>query len=123
MTLTEAAYLLPWFGVVVTGALALVFLYSPTFGMAQAQHRAEQLPVVMTDRYFAFMALAFGAAVYRDLAVTAFLFAVFAAVSFADALIYRRVGTAYWKHFAAGLAAALVAGVALAARSATGGSV
>jgi hypothetical protein len=123
VTLPEAAFLLPWLGVVVTGALALVFLYSPAFGMAQAQHRAEQLPVVMTDRYFAFLALAFGAAFYRDLAVTSFLFAVFAAVSFADALIYRRAGTAYWKHFAAGLAAALVAGVALAALSATGGSV
>jgi hypothetical protein len=115
MTLPTLALILSWVGVAVTLALAAAFLISPAFGMAQAQHRVERLPRVMTDRYIAFVALALGAALYGDLAVIAYLFAVFAFMGFADAVIYARSGHPNGKHIAAGVAATIVAGVVFAA--------
>jgi len=102
-------------GILVTGALAALFLRDPVRGMAAVNHRAEQLPQVMADRYIAFAVLAVGATVYADLKVIAVLFAVFAFMGLADAVIYARAGYAWMKHFAAGVAAAAVAAVALAA--------
>jgi hypothetical protein len=115
MTLPTLALILSWLGVTITLALAISFLVSPAFGMAQAQHRLERLPRVMTDRYVAFVALALGATLYGDLAVIAYLFAVFAFMGFADAVIYARSGHPNWKHIAAGVAAAIVSGVVFAA--------
>jgi hypothetical protein len=120
MTLPTLAIILSWLGVAITLALAVSFLVSPAFGMAQAQHRLERLPRVMTDRYVAFVALALGATLYGDLAVTAYLFAVFAFMGFADAVIYARSGHPNWKHIAAGVAATIVSGVIFAAYHTTG---
>jgi hypothetical protein len=111
MTLSTLALILSWLGVTITLALAISFLVSPAFGMAQAQHRLERLPWVMTDRYVAFVALALGATLYGDLKVTAYLFAVFAFMGFA----YARSGHPNWKHIAAGVAATIVSGVVFAA--------
>jgi hypothetical protein len=115
MTLSTLALILSWLGVAITLALAISFLVSPAFGMAQAQHRPERLPRVMTDRYVAFVALALGATLYGDLKVTAYLFAVFAFMGIADAVIYARSGHPNWKHIAAGVAATIVSGVVFAA--------
>jgi hypothetical protein len=120
MTLSFLALILSWLGVAVTLALALSFIISPAFGMAQAQHRLERLPRVMTDRYVAFVALALGAVLYGDLKVAAYLFAVFAFMGFADAVIYARSGNPNWKHIAAGVAASVVAGVVFAAHNTPG---
>ena len=100
--------------------LAVLFLRDPVKGLAQTTHRLADLPKVMADRYVAFTALAAGATLYRDLKVIAFLFAVFAFMAFADAWIYARQGHATSKHLTAGIAAALVCAVALAALSQTG---
>ena len=113
--LPTLAVLLSGGGILVTGLLATAFLRDPIRGMAQTTHRAESLPRVMADRYVAFTALAAGATLYRDLAVIAFLFAVFAFMSYADTAIYARDGHPYVKHLIAGLAATAVTGVALAA--------
>ena len=120
MTLPALAIALSWAGVVITLALAVSFLISPAFGMVQAQHRIERLPRVMTDRYVAFVALALGATLYGDLMVIAYLFAVFAFMGFADAVIYARSGNPNWKHIAAGVAATVVSGVVFAAHNSTG---
>ena len=118
MTLPWFAAVLPWVGVAVTFVLAAAFLFSPAFGMAQAQHRLERLPRVMTDRYIAFVALALGATLYGDMMVTAYLFGVFAFMGFADAVIYARSANPNWKHIAAGVAATIVSGVVFAAERA-----
>jgi len=112
MTLAGLAILLSGVGIVVTGALAVLFVRDPVAGMAQTTHRSESLPQVMTDRYIAFTALAAGATFYGDLRVIAFLFAVFAYMGFADAWIYVRQGHPAARHIGAGIAALLVAGVA-----------
>lgn len=115
MTLAGLAILLSGVGILVTGALALLFLRDPAIGMKQATHRLENLPQVMTDRYIAFTILAIGATLYGDLKVIAVLFGTFAFMGFADALIYARGGHPYGKHLAAGIAAGLVVLVALLA--------
>lgn len=102
-------------GILVTGLLAAMFLIDPAKGMAWATHRVANLPRVMTDRYVAFTLLAIGATLYRDMNVIAFLFAVFAFIGLADAWIYARDRAPYSKHLMAGVAAALVAAVAVAA--------
>ena len=107
-------------GAAVTGTLATLFLRNPAQGMAQTTHHAEQLPQVMTGRYIALTLLALGATLYGDMAVIAFLFAVFAFLGFADASIYARAGRPAAKHLIAGLAALIVTAVALAAHLNTG---
>ena len=116
MFLDQAAIVLSGMGVLVTGVLALLFLRDPVGGMAATTHRPEKLPEVMTDRYVAFTILAIGATLYGDLNVIAVLFAAFAFMGFADAWIYARGGFPYGKHFAAGVAASIVAIVALLAK-------
>lgn len=115
MTLAQVTIALSGVGVLVTGALALVFLCDPVAGMAAATHRAEKLPEVMADRYVAFAVLALGATIYGDLNVIAVLFAAFAFMGFADAWIYARGGFAYVKHLGAGIAASVVVLMALLA--------
>ena len=107
-------------GVAVTGTLAALFIRNPAQGMAQTTHHAEQLPLVLTGRYVALTLLALGATIYGNMAVIAFLFAVFAFLGFADAFIYARAGRPMAKHLTAGITAALVAAVALAAHLNTG---
>jgi len=115
MTLTTLAIALSGAGVLVTGALAALFLRDPMAGMAQATHRAEKLPEVMADRYVAMGVLALAATLYGDLKVIAVLFAVFAYTGFHDAWIYARGGFAIAKHVGAGVGGVLVSVVAIAA--------
>lgn len=118
MTLSQSAIALSAFGAFLTGALAFLFLRNPVSGAAQAMHRAEQLPEVMTNRNIAFCALALAATLYGDLKVIAVLFAAFAVMSVAVALIYWRDGLSSVKHVAAGMAAFIVVNVALFALNA-----
>ncbi len=115
MTLDGAAIALSGVGILVTGALALLFLRDPIDGLVKTNHRLEKLPEVMTDRYIAFTVLAAGATIYGDLNVIAVLFATFAFMAFADAWIYARGGFSFGKHLAAGVAASIVVAVALMA--------
>ena len=115
MTLEGAAITLSGVGILVTGALALVFLRDPIAGLTHTTHRMEKLPEVMTDRYIAFTMLTVGATLYGDLNVIAVLFTTFAFMGFADAWIYARGGFAYGKHLAAGIAASIVVIVAVLA--------
>ena len=115
MTLAGAAIALSGVGILVTGALALMFLRDPVAGMAQTTHRIDKLPEVMADRYIAFAMLALGATLYGDLKVIAVLFTSFAFMGFADAWIYARGGFPIAKHLGAGIAAAIVVVVALMA--------
>lgn len=115
MTLELAAIALSGVGVLVTGALALLFLRDPIAGLSQTTHRLEKLPEVMTDRYIAFTILAIGATLYGDLKVIAVLFTAFAFMGFADAWIYARGGFPFGKHLTAGIAASVVVVVAVLA--------
>lgn len=115
MTLAAVAIALSGVGIVVTGALAFLFLRDPVAGMAQTTHRLEKLPEVMADRYIAFAMLALGTTLYGDLKVIAALFASFAFMGFADAWIYARGGFPVAKHVGAGIAALIVVVVALLA--------
>ena len=114
-TLTTLALTLSGAGVAVTGTLAALFIRNPAQAMLQTTHHAEQLPQVMTGRYIALTLLALGATFYGNMAVIAFLFAAFAFLGFADAVIYGRAHRPMAKHLTAGIAAAIVAAVALAA--------
>lgn len=115
MTLAGIAIALSGAGVLVTGALSLLFLRDPIAGLTQTSHRAEKLPEVMTDRYIAMTMLALGATLYADMKVIAVLFASFAFMGFADAWIYARGGFPYAKHVGAGIAASIVVIAALIA--------
>ncbi len=107
-------------GVAVTATLAAVFIRDPIKGMAHTTHHSDQLPQVMTGRYIALTLLALGATLYANMAVIAFLFAVFAFLGFADATIYSRAGRPALKHFVAGFTALAVMALALAAHYQTG---
>ena len=107
-------------GVAVTATLAAVFIRDPIRGMAQTTHHPDQLPQVMTGRYIALTALALGATLYGNMAVIAFLFAVFAFLGFADAFIYARAGRPALKHIIAGATAFAVMSCAIAAFYQTG---
>jgi hypothetical protein len=119
-TLTTLALVGSALGVAVTATLAAVFIRDPIKGMVQTTHHAEQLPQVMTGRYIALTALALGATLYGNMAVIAFLFAVFAFLGFADATIYARAGRPALKHIIAGCTALAVTAVAIAAIYQTG---
>ena len=120
MSLATLALILSAAGVLATAVLAGVFLYNTEAGLRQTTHRTEDLPKVLTDRYIAMAALALGATIYGDLNVIAFLFAAFAFMGFADALIYARGGHPISKHVTAGVAAAIVALVAGLAQTSNG---
>lgn len=115
MSLATLSVLLAGLGGLFTGRFGVLFLLDPERGFAATTHRPEELPKVMADRYFAFALLALGSAVYGDFRVIAYLFAVFALVSFADAWIYARIDRPYVKHFAAGVMSIIVMVVALLA--------
>ena len=119
-TLSTLALTLSSVGVAVTGTLAALFIRNPAQAMAQTTHHVDQLPQVMTGRYIALTLLALGATIYGNMAVIAFLFAVFAFLGFADAFIYARAHRPMAKHLMAGITATLVAVVALAAHLNTG---
>ena len=110
-------------GVAVTGTLAVLFLRDPVQAMVQTTHHADQLPQVMTGRYIALTLLALGATIHGNMAVIAFLFAVFAFLGFADAWIYARADRPMAKHLTAGITASLVTVVALVAHIQTGAPV
>ena len=114
-TLSTLAMIGSGAGVAVTAALAGLFIRNPVQGMQQTTHHAEQLPQVMTGRYIALTLLALGATVYGNMAVMADLFAVFAFLAFADALIYARAHRPIAKHLTAGIIATFVTALALAA--------
>jgi len=115
MTLVGLSLALAGLGVLWTGALAMLYLRDPVHGMAVTTHHPEQLPKVMSDRYFAMAFLAFGAVSYRDFAVIAYIFVVFSFLGFADSWIYHRAGKPFALHFAAGVMAMIVAVIALLA--------
>jgi len=116
MSLGLAAIILAAVGALVTGRLAWMFFRDPKAGLADATHRPEQLPQVMTNRYLSMTVLAVAAALYGDPLVIAVLFATYAFMGFSDASIYSRAGHPAIKHVAAGLAAAIVVIVALLAQ-------
>ena len=118
MSLAQLAITLSGVGVLVTGALAFLFLRDPVQGMALTTHRAEKLPEVMADRYIALCVLALAATLYGDMKVIAVLFGTFAFMGFADAWIYGRGGFPIAKHMAAGILALIVMSVALFAQNA-----
>jgi hypothetical protein len=120
MTLSQVTIAFSGIGVLVTGALALLYLRDPVAGMAATTHRPEKLPEVMADRYLAFAALAIGATLYGDLKVIAGLFAAFSFMGFADARIYARGGHSCVKHLLAGGAALVVVVLAVLALTAEG---
>lgn len=120
MSFAGASLVLSGFGVVTTGYLAAIFLRNPQDGLLKTTHHAENLPAVMTDRYIAMTALAAGATYYGDFKVIAFLFATFAFMGFADAVIYKRAGKPISKHVTAGVAAMIVVIVALLAQFTNG---
>lgn len=105
--------LLAWGGVLVTAAIFLAFLTDPARGMAQADHRLEQLPQVMTGRYAANAFLAVAAAIHGRPGPIAVLFAAFALMSFWDTWTYASRGLPYRPHALAGVASVLVAAVAV----------
>lgn len=107
-------------GALVTGYLALIFLRSPERGMAEATHRLEKLPQVMTGRYLSFAFLALAAAWHGDPIVICGLFISFAFMGLVDGAIYARAGHPFIKHAGAGVAAAIVAGVAFFAHVSNG---
>ena len=107
-------------GVAVTGVLSALFIRDPVKAMVQTTHHPDQLPQVMTGRYIALTALALGATIYGNMAVIAFLFAVFAFLGFADAVIYYRAGRPALKHVIAGGMATTVMAMAIAALYQTG---
>lgn len=112
MSWASLAIALSGAGVLVTGALAALFLRDPVAGMVATGHRAEQLPQVMANRYVAMLVLALGASLYGDLKAIALLFAAFSYMAFHDAWIYARAGQAVGKHIGAGVAALIVVLVA-----------
>ncbi|PQO24533.1 hypothetical protein C2I36_02550 [Rhodobacteraceae bacterium WD3A24] len=120
MALADIVVVMAAGGVVVTGALAVLFALAPGRGMAIATHRKSHLPLVLADRYAAFCLLAIAAVIYRDLNVIAVLFAVFAFMGIVDAWLYARDGHPCARHLIAGLLAALVSATALAATLANG---
>lgn len=120
MTLLTLTVLLALGGAVVTGILAFAFWRDPEAGMAAATHRPEKLPLVMIDRYVAFTFLALAAAWHGDAGVIAVLFVAFAFMGLADAVIYARSGHPFIKHAAAGVAALIVATVAMLAENTNG---
>lgn len=120
ISLPTLALTLSGVGVAVTGTLAALFVRNPAQGMQQTTHHAEQLPQVMTGRYVALTLLALGATIHANMAVIAYLFAVFAFLGFVDAFIYARAHRPMAKHLIAGIAALIVAAVALAAHLNTG---
>jgi hypothetical protein len=117
IALPQIATVLASVGVLVTAGLAFVFLRDPVRGMVLTDHHAANLPQVMTDRYVALFALALGAVIYGDMAVIAFLFAVFSFLGFADAAIYARAKRPISKHMAAGVASLIVSAAACLALS------
>lgn len=116
MSLAALAITLSALGILATGYLAVIFVASPAAGMRKVHHLPEFLPQVMVDRYIANLVLAVAATLYGDLWVIAVLFAVFAFMSYADALIYKRAAKPFMPHFTAGIGASVVALVALAAK-------
>ena len=108
MMLAGITLVLAWLGVIWTGVLAILFLRDPVRGLALTTHHLEDLPKVMTGRYFALVFLALGAVLYGDFKVVAFLFAVFSFLGFADAWIYHRAGKPIAKHAAAGASGVIV---------------
>lgn len=97
------------------GWLAWLFATDAPRGYRFSQHRREGLELVMADRYIAMLALTLMALLYGDWHVIAGLFATFAFLGFADAVIYARAGAPVTKHIAAGIGASLVTGLALLA--------
>ena len=120
ITLPTLALIGSGLGVAVTGTLAALFMRNPVQAMVQTTHHAEQLPQVMTGRYVALTLLAFGATVYGNMVVIAFLFAVFAFLGFVDAFIYAHANRPMAKHLTAGITALIVTALALAAHLNTG---
>ena len=105
-------------GALIPAYLAAVFGLAPAErALAQATHRAEQLPRVMVNRYASFALFAAAAALSGDMAVTAATFAILAVPGLGDTLIYARAGHSYVKHLAAGLCALIVSALALSAAS------
>lgn len=115
MSLASLTIWLSGAGIMVTGLLAVLFLRDPVKAMVQVTHRPESLPKIMGGRYVGFFLFAVGATLLGDLRVIAWMFAVFAFVSFYDTWIYARDGHPFAKHLQAGIASLIVLAVALAA--------
>lgn len=115
MSLGLLTIVLSLVGALVTGFLSVIFWRDPEAGMIEATHRLEKLPLVMAGRYTAFTFLALAAAWNGDAGVIAGLFVAFAFMGLVDGAIYARAGHSYIKHTTAGVAASIVAAVALLA--------
>jgi hypothetical protein len=99
----------------ILSGLAFAFWSNPARGLVQTTHRAEQLPLVMADRYTAFALLALAILMFGDLRLTATFFAICAFMGFADGLIYARAGHPHMKHTFSGVLSVVALCVTLAA--------
>lgn len=101
----------------VTGAflalLGIVFAIAPARGLAMTQHKAEKLPTIMAGRYFFMVFVAVGIGLSGTLQQIAYVFMGLAGVAFFDAATYARANTPVMPHIMAGVAALIVAFIAL----------
>ncbi|MFA3917572.1 hypothetical protein [Ruegeria hyattellae] len=112
------ALILAGFGGAGLAVISTIFLRDLKLGMERTSHHLEQLPQVMGGRYTGMAALALLAALYGDMAVIAGLFLVYAFLGFYDAWVYRGAQRPFMPHLIAGIAAAVVALLALSANGA-----
>ena len=118
--LSAAAYGAAGLGGVFNVLIAVAFARDPAEGMRANNHVLAQLPNVMTGRYLANVFLTAGALILGDLRVIGWLFAAYALMAFADTFIYHRAGLPHGKHTFAGVAATLVALIAVIAHFSNG---
>ncbi len=107
-TLPLPLLLLGWAMTVLVVYLAWAFWSDSDKALVFSQHRAEQLPRVMVDRFFVFFMFMGGALVSRDPLWIAYAFAVTGMAALWDALIYRKAGQPYKKHLVPAALSAVV---------------
>ncbi len=100
--------LLGWAMTLLVAYLCILFWVAPEKGLAFASHRAENLPQVMVNRYFAIFMVMGGALIYGRPEVVAFVFAVTGLGPAHDAWIYYRAGKPFTGHLIPAAASAIV---------------
>ena len=120
MDWASAATVMAWAGVAVTGGIAALCLRDPVAGLAFLTHRAEQLPLVMLDRYLAFFGFSVFATLYGDLNVLIAWALALAFMALVDAVIYARLGKPYMKHLSGGVVALIAFAIFVAALKTNG---
>lgn len=104
---------LAWVTAGFLAVLGILFAVAPKLGLQATKHRAENLTTIMAGRYFFFVFVVVGIILTGTLQQVAFVFMGLAAVAFFDAATYARAKTAVVPHIGAGIAALIVAFIAL----------